>query len=470
MESRMTEGVKTLLGDPKKAILKISAPMMVAMFVTSMYNVVDAIWVSGLGSDALAAVGLFFPFFMMLVALASGIGVGGSSSISRRIGEQNKEAADNTAVHTLIIGVVIAGAVSLPFIPFLNGIFISMGSDASIAGTAAKYAEVLFAGSIFLFFSYIGNAILRGEGDSKRAMYAMILGSVLNIVLDPLYIYTFRMGVVGAAWATLTSMLVSSVPILYWLFMKRDTYIDITFRDFHPSAGITKEILRVGVPSSLSQLSMSIAMFGLNWIILSVGGDDGIAIFTSGWRVVMIGTIPLLGMAIGVTAVTGAAHGAGNAEKLETAYMYAIKIGVTIEIAVALFIAIFAPQIAYMFTYSEGSASLYGGLVDFLRWMALFYITVPLGMLTSSMFNGIGRGERALIVTILRTIVLQIAMAYLFALVLGMGLKGVWWGIVVGNISAAVVAFAWGKKTVSYLKRESRFKNKIDAFPSEDRK
>ncbi|RLF63485.1 MAG: MATE family efflux transporter, partial [Thermoplasmata archaeon] len=196
MEGKITEGVKTLLGDPKKAVLKLSIPMMVAMFVSSMYNVVDAIWVSGLGSNALAAVGLFFPFFMMIVALASGIGVGGSSAISRRIGEGDKEAADNTAIHTFLMGVIIAGAVSLPFIPFLNQIFVSMGSNASVAGMASRYAQILFGGSIFLFLSYIGNAILRGEGDAKRAMYAMIIGSVLNIILDPIFIYTFNLAVV----------------------------------------------------------------------------------------------------------------------------------------------------------------------------------------------------------------------------------------------------------------------------------
>ncbi|RLF30908.1 MAG: MATE family efflux transporter [Thermoplasmata archaeon] len=453
MEGKITEGVKILLGDPKKAVLKLSIPMMVAMFVSSMYNVVDAIWVSGLGSNALAAVGLFFPFFMMIVALASGIGVGGSSAISRRIGERDKEAADNTAIHTFLMGVIIAGAISLPFIPFLNQIFVSMGSNVSVAGMSSRYARILFGGSIFLFLSYIGNAILRGEGDAKRAMYAMIIGSVLNIILDPIFIYTFNLGVVGAAWATLISMVISFIPVAYWLFVKRDTYIDMSFRDFKPDRGIAKEILRVGIPSSLAQLSMSIALFGLNWIILGVGGDNGIAIFTSGWRITMIGIIPLLGMATGVTAVTGAAYGARDMEKLEVAYLYGIKIGIGIEIVVAVSTAIFAPQIAYLFTYSEGSASLYSGLVNFLRWMVLFYVTTPLGMLTSSMFNGIGKGERALTVTVLRTIILQIVMAYLFAMVLDFGLTGVWMGIVTGNVTAALISFTWGKFTVSHLKK-----------------
>ncbi|RLF63295.1 MAG: MATE family efflux transporter [Thermoplasmata archaeon] len=454
MEENVTEGVRTLLGDPRKAVLKISVPMMIAMFVSSMYNVADAVWVSGLGSNALAAVGLFFPFFMMIIALASGIGVGGSSAISRRIGERNKEAADNTAIHTFVVGIAIAGAVSLPFIPFLNQIFVSMGSDVSVAGMASRYARILFGGSIFLFLSYIGNAILRGEGDAKRAMYAMVIGSALNIILDPVFIYTFKLGVAGAAWATLISMVISFIPVAYWLFVKKDTYVDMSLKDFRPDRKIAKEIFRVGVPASLAQLSMSIAMFGLNWIILGVGGDDGIAIFTSGWRVTMIGIIPLLGMAIGVTAVTGAAYGARDMEKLEAAYLYGIKIGMGVEIVVAVSTAIFAPQIAYLFTYSEGSASLYGELVNFLRWMVLFYITTPLGMLTSSMFNGIGKGERALTVTVLRTIILQIAMAYLFAMVLDFGLTGVWMGIVTGNVTAALVSFTWGKMTVSHLKKD----------------
>ena len=453
MEENVTEGVRTLLGDPRKAVLKISVPMMIAMFVSSMYNVADAVWVSGLGSNALAAVGLFFPFFMMIIALASGIGVGGSSAISRRIGERNKEAADNTAIHTFVVGIAIAGAVSLPFIPFLNQIFVSMGSDVSVAGMASRYARILFGGSIFLFLSYIGNAILRGEGDAKRAMYAMVIGSALNIILDPVFIYTFKLGVAGAAWATLISMVISFIPVAYWLFVKKDTYVDMSLKDFRPDRKIAKEIFRVGVPASLAQLSMSIAMFGLNWIILGVGGDEGIAIFTSGWRVTMIGIIPLLGMAIGVTAVTGAAYGARDMEKLEAAYLYGIKIGVGIEIVVAVSTAIFAPQIAYLFTYSEGSASLYSELVNFLRWMVLFYITTPLGMLTSSMFNGIGKGERALTVTVLRTIILQIAMAYLFAMVLDFGLTGVWMGIVTGNVTAALISFTWGRFTVSHLKK-----------------
>ena len=115
-KTRMTKGVQTLLGAPKKAILKLSIPMMIGMLVQTVYQIADGIWVAGLGPDALAAVGLFFPFFIILMALGGGIGVGGSAAVSRRIGEENKPSAEKTAIHTIIIGLLVSGAVTLPFL------------------------------------------------------------------------------------------------------------------------------------------------------------------------------------------------------------------------------------------------------------------------------------------------------------------------------------------------------------------
>jgi len=446
---KVTQGVKNLLGDPKKAILKLSVPMMIGMFVQAIYNIADGVWVAGLGADQLAAVGLFFPFFFIIIALGAGIGIGGSSAISRRIGERNKKDADNTAIHTILIGIIIGLVTSLPLLPFLENIFISFSGNRKVGIMAADYARVLFGGAVIIIFSNVANAILRGEGDAKRAMYALVLGSGLNIVLDPIYIYTLNMGVVGAAWATLTSLTVSSALFLYWLFVKRDTYVDITLKNFQFNKKILKEILGVGIPASAAQLSMSISMVSLNIIVIWAGGTDGVAVFTSGWRIVMLGAIPLMGMAAAATSVTGAAFGAKDKEKLNTAYLYVIKIGILIELGIAILVALFAPRVAYIFTYSEGATRILNDLINFLRWSALIYPTIPLGMLTSAMFQGIGKGKRALVVTILRTIILQAPVAYLLGILLGFGLTGVWLGIVIGNIIAASVAFMWGKITIA---------------------
>ena len=450
---QVTKGVKTLRGDPKKAILKLSGPMMIAMLVQSMYNLVDAIWVSGLGADALAAVGLFFPFMMLLMGFSNGVGVGGGSAISRKIGSKDRLAADSTAVHTLLLTIIMGLAVSLPFIPFLQNIYSLMGIMGKVNSMAAAYSRIIFGGALFLFFANMGNNILRAEGDAKRSMYAIIIGAALNIILDPIFIYVLNLGVLGAGWATLISMALTAIILFYWLFMKRNTYVKIRIKKFRPDKSIIAEILRVGIPASLAMVSMSIAMYLLNTIIIKAAGTDGVAVFTSGWRIVSIGTIPLMGVATGVTAVTGAAFGEKNPEKLKSAYLYAVKIGVLIEATIAVFSFIFAVPLSHIFTYSKNAKVIAPDLVMFLRWMAPLYPTVPFGMLTSAMFQGIGMGERAFAVTFLRTVVLQVVVAYVFGIVLGFGLTGVFWGVITGNFIAVTIAFLWGKITIKRMYR-----------------
>ncbi len=455
----MTQGVRTLLGDPKKAVIKLSGPMMIAMLVQSLYNIVDGIWVAGLGSEALAAIGLFFPLFMIILSLATGISVGGSSAISRKLGARDRNMANSAAVHTLIIGLMTGLLITIAVYPFLKDLFIAIGAKGNVIPMVVRYSRVLVGGALILIFSNIVSGILRGEGDMKRAMLAMITGSVLNIILDPLFIYTLKMGITGAAWATLLSITLTSVLLLYWLFIKKNTYVSIRFSGFRFDGKIIREILRVGIPASFAQLSMALAMFFLNMIIVNIAGSNGIAVFTSAWRIILIGIVPLVGIAIGVTAVTGASYGAKDIDKLNTAYLYAIKIGVLIELGVVVFIFILAPQISWLFTYSKNAAHLAPALTRAMRWLVWFLPGVPFGMLTSSMFQGIGQGEKSLAVTILRTLIFQIIFSYFFGISLHLKTEGVWFGIILGNVTASVIGFIWGRHTVKNLKKISR--NKI---------
>ncbi|WP_227805180.1 MATE family efflux transporter [Pyrococcus kukulkanii] len=218
----MTKGVQILRGDPKKAIIKLSIPMMIGMLVQTMYNLADGIWVSGLGPDALAAVGLFFPIFTGIIALAAGLGVGASSAIARRIGARNKKGVDNVAVHAIVLSLFLGVAIPLVMLPTIDSFFGLMGAKEDVVELATAYARVLLIGAFMAVFNNVGNGILRGEGDANRAMLAMVLGSGLNIVLDPIFIYTLNFGIVGAAYATLLSMTITSLFIAYWLFIKRD--------------------------------------------------------------------------------------------------------------------------------------------------------------------------------------------------------------------------------------------------------
>ncbi len=443
-KKKYSEGVKTLLGDPKKAILKLSLPMIVAMSAQTIYNLVDAIWVSGLGADALAAIGFVFPFFFAAMALSNGLGVGGGSAISRRIGARDKDGADNVAVHTIVMMLLLAVLFTIPLFVFAEDLFALIGAG-SATGMAVSYGRIVFAGSIFIFITSVASAILRAEGDVKRAMYVMMLGAGLNIILDPIFIYTLDMGIAGAAYATLVSLAVSSAVMVNWLLFKKDTYVSFKFSGFRFDRAILRDIFKVGIPASVTQLSMSLTMVIMNVMVVAVGSIVGVAVYTTGWRVVSIATLPLIGIATAVVSVTGAAFGARSCDKVNIAHLYATKIGVLIEAAIAVATFIFAPQIAAMFTQSESAAHIAPDLIIFLRIVSLFYVGVPFGMLSSSLFQGTGKGMNALFVTILRTLILSPIFAALFAFNFGMGLTGIWWGLVAANVIGSAVAFIWAR-------------------------
>jgi putative MATE family efflux protein len=445
-----TKGVKTLQGDPKKAVVKLAIPMVVAMSVQTIYQLVDTYWVSGLGADALAAMGFVFPFFFISIALSNGLGIGGGAAISRRIGAQDKAGADNVAVHTIILMLLLALVFTIPFYLFAPQIF-SLTGAGKITGLAVAYSRVIFLGSVLIFFTNVAKAILRSEGDSKRAMKAMIIGAVLNIFLDPVFIYTFDMGIAGAAWATLLSLGISSLMMFDWLFFRKNTFVSFNFKDFSFEKDVLKDIFRITVPASAQQLSMSLSMLILNLIIVAVSNTDGVAVYSTGWRVATIAISPLMGIATAVVSVSGAAFGAKDFEKANAVHKYATKLGLFTEGAVAIFTFAFAPQIAAAFTQAESSAHIAPDLTHFLRVICIFYPTVSLGMLSTSLFQGAGKGLSALTANLLRTMVFIPLFAALFAFSLDMGQAGAWWGIVVGNTIGASVTFLWARLYVSVL-------------------
>lgn len=447
---KTTAGMKALLGDPKKAIIKLALPMMLGMSIQTLYNLVDTFWVSGLGADALAAVGFVFPFFFVIIALSNGLGVGAGSAISRRLGSRDKKGADNVAVHTMILMLLLSAAFTIPLYIFAEPIFVLIGAGKT-AGMASAYGRIIFGGSILLFFTNVANAILRSEGDTKRAMNAMIFGSVLNIILDPIFIYKLDMGVSGAAWATVLSMAVTAVMMSSWLFFKKDTYLSFDFKDFSFEKYILRDIFKVGLPASVQQTSMALMMLVMNVIIIAVSDTDGVAVYTVGWRVVTIAIAPLIGVSMAVITMTGFAYGESSYDKVSFTHIYSMKVGFLVETGIAIMTFILAPQIAAVFTLSASASHITDDLTIFLRIICIFYPTVSLGMLSSALFQGVGKGLNALIATILRALIFVPIFAIFFAFNLDMGLTGIWWGMVIGNIMGSLFIFVWARVYVERL-------------------
>lgn len=449
-DEKIKDGVALLMGDPKKAILKLSGPMIVAMLLMSTYNIVNAIWVAGLGSDALAAVGFVTPLFMILMGGASGLGAGVASVISRRIGAKDKAGADNTASHAIILTLVLSAVLTLPLILLTEPIVILFGAGETTA-LATQYGQVIFLGMFLIFFTNIGYAILRAEGDTKRAMYAMAASSILNMILDPLLIYTAGMGIAGAAWGMVISLALVSCVMLYWLVFRKDTYVTISLRSFAWHGRTIRDILGVGLPASVEFFLMSIIAIFINGLLVITAGTDAVAVYTAGWRVIFFAIIPLVGISTSLISVAGAAYGARMFEKIRVAHRFSVLFGIALALVTSALTFIFAHQIALIFSYSADSAHLAPEIAAFLATMCLFYPFVPPGIMSGSIFQATGKGLTSLMITLLRNLAFIAVFTYLFGIVLGFGEHGVWWGIVAGDICGGTVAFLWARYYIERL-------------------
>jgi putative MATE family efflux protein len=451
----ITEGVAVLTGDPKRAIFKIAGPLMVAMLFQAAYNLADAVWVAGLGSDALAAVGFITPIFLIFVGLGSGLGVGVTSAAARRIGAGNRAGADSVAMHGIVIALITSVVVTVALLLFIEPLVLALGAGET-AAYAVEYGSIVFAGTVFLLLADILYAVFTAEGNTRRTMYAVAASAILNIILDPILIYGAGMGIAGAAWATLISMGAVCVLLLYWFLVRKDTYITVDWRRFSPEQHTAVDILAVGIPTSLEFVLMSVAVIFINGILVHVAGPDAVAVYTGGWRIVFFAEIPFIAMSIAVASISGAAYGGRKHDKLRVAHSFAVRSGIFIGLGLSLFTWLLAPFISGIFAYSAGSTHIAGGVTAFLMTMCFFYPFISLGMMSAGVFEGTGKGTFALAVEFFRNLVAIVVFAYFFAIVLDLGESGVWWGIVVGNILGGIVGYGWARIYIARLIGVSR--------------
>ena len=209
------------------------------------------------------------------------------------------------------------------------------------------------------------SGILRGEGDMKRAMYVVVATVILNATLDPIFIYVMGLGSAGASLATVVSALISAMIILYWILIKKDTYVDVTLKNFKFDAKLTKDILKVGIPSALDMLTMAIAMSIYLIIIAMIGGDYGIATFTTGQRLYLFAIMPLTAIGSAVIAVAGSSYGARNGDYLSRAHKFGAKFGLALGTVITLILVIFATPLATIFAYTPETANLVPGIAEY---------------------------------------------------------------------------------------------------------
>jgi len=445
-----SNNVDLMLKNPKKALINMSIPLIISLLITSFYNLIDAFWVSGIGADALAGIGFFTPIFMILVGFGNGLGSGAAFALSKYLGGGNKQKANNASIHSIIINIIVSLVVTIILLILLNPILNAMGAGQTI-GYATDYGVIILLGSVFIILSNALYGIFRGEGDTTRPMYAMMASAILNMILDPIFIYKFDLGVMGAAAATIVSSIFVILVLIYWFYIKKDTYLKPNISNFTFEKDISKDIIKVGIPASIQLLNNAFFAAVFSALLTFVGSTDSVAVYSTGWRIVTIGTTPLLAIGTTLISVIAANYGAKNYKNIKIAHRYAMKISILIAFVIAVLTNIFAGDIASVFASSGSSSRIASELTSFLSWIVIYYPTMAVGVASTYVFQGVGKGLTAMFQTIMRETGFTIFFAVLLGVVFGYGVWGAWMGIVLGEVVSNNITMLWADYLIKKL-------------------
>jgi putative MATE family efflux protein len=391
---------------------------------------------------------------MVLVGLGNGIGAGANSMIARFIGAKNYEQANNAALHAIVLSVIVSVIFTVLIEIFMVPILQFMGAGDTI-GYAMDYSYIIF-GFLFIFvYSGVASAIFRSEGDMRRATIAIAVTAVMNIILDPIFIYVLNFGISGAAWATVFSAILSCLVMSYWIWGKKDLYLDLSPKNFDYQTSIMLDTLQVAIPSTLENIVFSALAIIINSMLVLAAGTSAVAVYTASMRIVQLAMIPLIGLGTAVLTVAGVAYGAHNYHNLKTAHSYSIKVGFAVSIALGAVMFIFSSPIATMFSYTEASAALSPQIAQAISVLSLFVLAIPHGIMSSMMFQGVGKGTYSLLITLLRSLILESVFAYLFCFIFGWGLTGIYAGVVFGCFVGGTVGYMWAKFFIRKFKEIS---------------
>lgn len=446
------KNVEVMRGNPETAVKKLAIPIMISMLLTASYNIIDGIWIAGLGQEAIAGIGFITPIFMILNGVSVGLGSGATSSISRFVGAKNHKKASQSAAHSLLIFLIASVVLTIVLLILQEPLLKLYGASGESLAQGIKYGTPLFLGLFAFIFANGASGILRGEGDMKRAMYAVVVSVILNAILDPICIYILGWGSAGAAIATILSSICSAIVILYWILVKKDTYVDVNLGEFKFDSSIAKDILKVGIPASMDMLVMAIAMSLYMIFISSIAGEFGIASFTSGQRLYLFAIMPLTAIGTAVTAVVGSSFGAKNGEYISRAHKFGAKFGIIFGTCVTLILVVFATQLSTIFAYTAETAHLVPEITRYLQIACLCLPLTGAGMASSFFYQGIGKGTISLSWTIIREVIFTVGATFFFGIYLGWGLIGIWAGLAIGRTTASILNYLYARYTIKGIR------------------
>ena len=446
-------------GSLSEQFKKISIPASIGFLFNTFYNVVDSIYAGRLGTENLAAMAVSFPIFFLIISISSGLGNGTAALSAISIGENDKEKfhglSKNALLLALLSGIIIP-VLSPLYLPFLFGI---SGADGIVLDIGLKYTTTILIGSIFFINNNILYGILSSQGITKPFRNYLIGGFLLNIILDPLLMYGWlglpAMGVTGVALATVITQLLGNIYLFYHV-VKSPYFNYELFKEVRFAFIRIKEILTQGIPATLNMATVALGVFIINYFVLLYGGDNTIAAYGVSMRIEQIALIPTIGLNIAVLSIIGQNFGAKNYERIKQARRKGTIIGVVIMIIGTIVIVPLAPYLIMIFDTTEEVVK---AGTTYLRIEAIAFTTYVFININVSTLQGIKKPRFAVFLGIYRQI-LPIGIFYLLGTIFGLGIYGVWWGIVLINWSAVIISHLYTNRKLKDL-NEDQITNQI---------
>lgn len=419
-----------------RLLFSMSLPMILSMLVQALYNIVDSIFVAQIGETALAAVSLAFPVQNLIIAVSVGTGVGVNALLSRSLGEKNQETANLAAVNGIFVFFLSYLLFAVFGLFFARMYFTVQTSNPEIIEQGTIYLSIC---SIFSFGIFLEIALERIMQSTGRTIYNMItqgLGAIINIILDPILIFGLfgfpRMGIMGAAVATVIGQIIAMLLLLYFN-IRKNSDVNLNMRRFRPDTAIIAEIYRVGLPSIIMQSISSVMTFGVNKILL-LFSETAVSVFGIYFKLQSFIFMPVFGLNNAMVPIVAYNYGAARKDRIMKTIRSSVTAAVVIMLAGLAIFQIFPEQLLYLFDASE---HMMGIGVPALRIISLSFLFAGYCIVIGSVFQALGNGVYSLITSAARQLVCILPAAWLFASVFG--LHAVWYAFPLAEIISVVL-------------------------------
>lgn len=426
-----------------KSLISLAVPIIFANILQTAYQLTDTFWVGRLGVSAVAAVSISFPIVFLIISLGSGFAMAGTILVAQYKGKNNQKAINHISSQTIVIIFIISVILALIGY-FLSPVLISlMGAEQDVYLGAVSYMKILFIGMVFMLIYMIFQSLMRGVGEVKIPVYIVLITVILNLFLDPLFIFGYKFipafGVGGAAVATVVTQSIAAIIGLIFLF--RGNYeIKLSLKNFKFDFSLIKKMFKIGLPASIEQSTRALGITVMTFLVASFGTMT-LAAYGIGGRILSFVIIPAIGLSMATSTLVGQNIGANKLDRVDKIVKFGAFIGFISLTFVGIIIFLFANQISALFIPNEIQTIISSAL--FIRIMALTFGFIGIQMALAGAFRGSGNTLISMVLSIVSLWVLRFPLAYVLSMHTKLAEIGLWIAFPISNIIAAIIAIVW---------------------------